>query len=135
MTGSTKIQNMTPEEYSKHMEEFLQRVRDAVAGGTSETLDKTIMTTLNKRRHRIGPVGYESMEWKWATGRDITHHEYLAYCFGKAGVDKEKGWLYFKTVFRKKHSKDATILRDVYDAAYDTATFDPGYRFSFGNRG
>ena len=115
------------------MEEFLQRVRDAVAGGTSETLDKTIMTTLNKRRHLVGIIGYEAMEWKWATGRDITHQEHLAYCFGKAGVDKERGWVYFKDVFKRNLVKDAAALRDTYETAYDMAAFDAGYRFSFGS--
>lgn len=120
---------MSPEEYEKHMEDFLQRVRKAVFGKTEAELDKKIMSTVNKKRHH-GLVNVESMEWLWKTGREMTAPETMGYCFGKAGVDKERGWKYTKQVLGRRW-KDVDALQEEYNNAYDTATFDADYRCSF----
>ena len=111
------------------MENFLQRVREAVFGKRNEELDKLIMSKVNKNR-RPGLLGLEAMEWQWKKNRKITHPEYLGYCFGKAGVNKEKGWEFTKQVFGPR-SNDLDALKDEYNNAYDTATFDADYRCSF----
>ena len=138
---------MTQEEFEESMERIMASVQAGIQTRTAHKeakLDQSIVARIYSMwkeadipYYRWGPDLRPIFEeiyallgnWQY----QIDEIRFLAYCFAKAGVDREKGWNYLKkTCLRKKFFySDLVATRKTYDRMYNRVTPDMDYRDSF----
>lgn len=134
---------MTQEEF----EESMERIMAPVKARAEAKLDQEILKNLYQMwkesdypyfrgepdlRQIIDEI-YTLLGDDWDRQYQIDEIRFLAYCFAKAGVDRERGWNYLKkTCLRKKYFyPDLVATRKTYDRMYNRVTPDMDYRDSF----